>query len=168
MEVLIIFSETLVIQFFFLWTGCLQCFLFGKQNNGTKTKICLSTFHQIQHNTFFEFGGKMWWNTDLLLIKKDLFEPNWMQPVSCWFSNLVMLRVDTTTNPILLRIAQCRCSTGLLLLITSCCNGYAVLRSPLRTEKSEKREKRGKTIRWARRSCCSCCGVSLVKEVSSL
>ena len=47
-------------NFFDYETGCLQCFLFGKQNNGTKTKICLSTFHQIQHNTFFEFGGKMW------------------------------------------------------------------------------------------------------------
>ena len=87
-------------NFFDYETGCLQCFLFGKQNNGTKTKICLSTFHQIQHNTFFEFGGKMWWNTDLLLIKKDLFEPKWMQPASCWFSNLVMLRVGQLTMPI--------------------------------------------------------------------
>ena len=70
-------------NFFDYETGCLQCFLFGKQNNGTKTKICLSTFHQIQHNTFFEFGGKMCRNTDLLLIKKDLFEPKSMQAVFC-------------------------------------------------------------------------------------
>ena len=44
-------------NFFDYETGCLQCFLFGKQNNGTKTKVGLSTFHQIQHQTFFEFGG---------------------------------------------------------------------------------------------------------------
>ena len=44
-------------NFFYYKTDCLQCFLFGKQNNGTKTKVGLSTFHQIQHQTFFEFGG---------------------------------------------------------------------------------------------------------------
>ena len=44
-------------NFFDYETGCLQCFLFGKQNNGTKTKVGLSTFHQMQHQNFFEFGG---------------------------------------------------------------------------------------------------------------
>merc|ERR1711951_185776 len=29
-------------NFFYYETSCLQCFLFGKQNNGTKTKVGLS------------------------------------------------------------------------------------------------------------------------------
>ena len=71
-----------------------------------RQKFVSQPFTKYNTTLFFEFGGKMWWNTDLLLIKKDLFEPNWMQPVSCWFSNLVMLRVGQLTMPIFGRIRQ--------------------------------------------------------------
>jgi len=63
-------------SFFYYETGCLQCFLFGKQNNGTKTKVGLSTFHQMQNQTFFNLVGKCGGILIFFSLRKTFLNPS--------------------------------------------------------------------------------------------
>ena len=63
-------------NFFDCETGCLQCFLFGKQNNGTKTKFGLSTFHQMQHKLFLNLVGKCGGILIFFSLRKTFLNPS--------------------------------------------------------------------------------------------